>query len=317
MLVRSPRPGAPLHGYSVRITSPTGGATVRTPRPVVKFVPTSTAGGLVDAQIEWRRSAPVYDTLTEQWSPAPTYAQTLAAVPSGEERSTQPPADLEKVVWFYRMRAGDLATGKWSAWTDPRRYVDVSAVLGSVSQYLEMNVGVFADDHADSAYAYLDMNVGRPALERMEAVVVYEDMNVGIRAVWRLVASYADLNVYPPTSTLRSAHYADLNVTADTPSPHIWWIRPEQGREGYVFNIYGHGFGAFQGEHDGRVFLGDLVCPVIHWERIPALSPPDAIVRADDPDDDLIRPEHGWIVVVVPQNAVSGLVKVILEGGTP
>jgi hypothetical protein len=119
-----------------------------------------------------------------------------------------------------------------------------------------------------------------------------------------------------PVIRLHNAiHYADFNVRADiVPVPHIWWIRPEQGRWGYGFNIYGHGFGSFQNEYNGTVKLGDFTCQVVEWQEIPAVPPPDTIVRADDPADDIIKPEHGWIFVIVPQNSVSAMVKVILNG---
>jgi hypothetical protein len=56
------------------------------------------------------------------------------------------------------------------------------------------------------------------------------------------------------------------------PEPHIWWIRPEQGKEGYLFNIFGHGFGQVQGLYDGLVYLGGLLCPVVRWVLVPAVN---------------------------------------------
>lgn len=301
-----------VNDYRVTILSPDNGAGVSSTTPTVVVKPESLAETPVDVQVEWRTQQPTRNA-AGLWSPNPTYATSHTGVASGTTLDVSPPAPLLQTSWFYRVRAGSQVSGLWTDWTSPARYLDVQAVLGSTAAYTDMNVGV-TQTFDGSVIAYSDMNVG--AEEVLPTLARYSDLNVGLNPGWLLSARYTDLNVYPPTGEFLTAKYSDLNVDSTLrPIPHIWWIRPEQGREGYVFHVYGHGFGAFQTEWDGKVVLGALVCPVIRWERITALDPPDQIMRADDPVNDLRDPEHGWITVVVPVNAVSGMVQVVLEGG--
>jgi len=159
------------------------------------------------------------------------------------------------------------------------------------------------------------LNIGAGAVQPNN-FATYSDINIGVR--FEEVTSflnYSDVNVGVPLTLSRIAYqYSDVNVDTTSPKPHIWWIRPDFGREGYLFNIYGHGFGLFQGQYGGIVKLGDYVCPVIRWERVAAVAPPNLIVKGDEPEDDIIKPEHGWIVVVVPTHAVTDYVQITLEG---
>lgn len=314
IFLRAPKPPRPVNGYGIEIISPISGASFRIRRPAITVKPVSVLNDPVDVQIQWWPVAPYLAGSPAVITPTPTYDVTTVGLVSGGQFALAPPADLSYGAWWYRVRAGNSTTGIWGAWTGLDRHLNVTPVLGSVAQYIDANIGV-QQAAQQNAIAYLDMNVGVAAPAPRPAVD-YLTMNVGVAPVWLVTALYADMNVYPPTIALTTARYTDMNVLAGArPTPHIWWIRPEQGREGYVFHLYGHGFGGFQNEWDGKVLLGALICPVVRWERITALDPPDQIVRADDPINDVRDPEHGWITVVVPVNAISGMVKVILEGG--
>lgn len=301
-----------VNDYHIAILSPDNGTGVNTRTPSIIVLPRSLSGDPLDVQIEWRQRPPTRDA-AGRWTPEPSYVSTTTATPSDVELVLTPPTALPFYTWYYRVRAGSLSSGLWTDWTSPDRYIDLNPVLGSVAQYIDMNVGVLAVGRG--TVAYVDMNIG--AADTHYEAAQYTDLNVGILPRWVLDARYVDMNIYPPTGEFRTLRYTDFEITTDIPVPHIWWVRPEQGREGYVFHIYGHGFGDFQGQHGGSVFLGVLRCPVVRWVRVPAVFADDAdrlIKHGQGLDPDEITVEHGWITVTVPVGAVSAMVKVVLEG---
>jgi hypothetical protein len=296
----------------VEITAPASEAVFRVLRPNIEFTPVSDLGAPVDVQVEWRTSVPTGTELAG-WLPTATYTQSLMALSSGVTSFVQPPTDLKQTSWFYRMRAGSIADGKWSFWTDKNRNLDIQPVLGSAAVYSTMNVGVPSRSSL-GAVAYSEMNIGAEEYPVQITSAAYADMNFGVVPGWKMVATYSDLNIHPILEVLARAAYADMTVTTDQPSPVIWWIRPEQGKEGYIFNIYGHGFGDFQNQYNGKITLGNLVCQISKWEKVPENSSLDKVIKhgqALDPDE--ITTEHGWIVAIVPTGAVSAMVKVVLE----
>lgn len=298
----------PVNGYAAEILSPEIGHRTQDRTPEILVQGTSILGEPVDLQVQFAQQRSRDGVMTN-----PQTAEILAAG-SGTAQSVVPPNDLEFTTWWVRARAGLAANNVWSAWT-PDQWFDVLPVLGSISGYADLNIGVGAPA-ALGAAAYLDLNVGVEAPPPLDAVAVV-DLNVGVVDLVLAVLRYVDLNLSPlQVLDPAAVRYLDLTVLVGRPVPVIWWIRPEQGREGFVFNIYGHGFGAFQNEYDGQVLLGDLVAPINRWERVAEIDPgPDGhrIVRAADPVDDEITPEHGWIVAVVPEDAVSAPVKIVLR----
>lgn len=229
----------------------------------------SDLGTPVDIQIEWRRQRAI-EFPANVWTPTPTYTVSIEDAVSDSPQVSEPPTDLAYGTWWFRARAGNSTSNVWSAWS-PQNWIELRPVLGSLTQYVEMNIGV-TDPPLYSALAYVEMNVGVPdAPLEPENAVTYVEMNVGVRQEVLNLAAYTDLNIGPKFDPYVVMEYTDLNVVTDeTPVPHIWWIRPEQGKEGYVFNIYGQGFGAFQNEYDGKVLLGNLVCSIARWEIVPA-----------------------------------------------
>lgn len=305
------------NGYSAQFIAPANGINTRDLRPSLSIFVRSLLGSPVDVQVEWRRDAPavqVGDPIIESspWEPSPVYLQTVEDVPSDSTLVIEPPADLAYRTWYYRARAGNTTTSTWSRWT-PQFFLDVRPVLGSVAGYIDANIGV--ENVANPpVVAYLEMNIGVADIDN-PVLTQYAPLNVGVELVPKIEAAYLDLNIYPPTGAYSPAAYLDINTLEGlTPQPHIWWIRPEQGREGFVFNIYGHGFGAFPGEFDGLVKLGDFTCQIASWQIMEAGSPPYEIIRGAGLEPDTITPEHGWIVAIVPDGAISAEVRVVLNG---
>lgn len=261
-----------VNGYRAEISSPPSGSSFSDRTPQITVIGTDVALAPVDIQIEWRRQQAVQQP-GGSWLPAPIHLVQINDAVSGTPQFTEPPVDLDYGTWWYRARAGNAGTNIWGDWS-PQAWLDVRRVLGSWTQYIDINVGVEAPPLA-GAVAYIEMNIGLSEEQSQPTAAAYTEMNVGIEDLAMQVAIYTDLNIGPALSPYRTAIYTaiytDLNtVTDETPIPHIWWIRPEQGREGFVFNIYGQGFGAFQNEYDGVVRLGNLVCAIARWETVPA-----------------------------------------------
>jgi len=262
-----------VNGFGIEFVAPVNGFHSRDRRPDITVIGYSLVGTPVDIQIEWRTQMATQPgsnpTPTTPWVPSPTYTVNLSDVISGTPQVTEPPTDLGYQTWWYRGRAGDADTNTWGEWS-PQKFLDVYPILGSTTEYIDINIGVEQAATLDLLAAYLEMNVGVETVSPLP-VARYLNLNVGIESNLKLAAEYMNMNVFPPTGDYQAAVYTDLNaVTDETPVPHIWWIRPEQGKEGYVFNIYGHGFGAFQNEYDGEVHLGNLVCAIARWETVPA-----------------------------------------------
>lgn len=314
--VRPPKPLVAVNRYLITVQAPPNGATVRSLTPTITVLPVSELSTPVDVQVEWRTQPPWYNPDTYTWIPSPTYVSEYLAAASDFPLEVTPPGPLSYTTWFFRARAGSKTLDLWSDWTASARYVDVNPILGSTTSYIEMNVGATGLEWA-GAVAYLDLNVGVEQEDAAAAVLAYSDMNVGVDPKWKQTTSYSDMNVYPPTGEYLPAGYADMYVLVERPTPHIWWIRPEQGREGYVFHIFGHGFGQQVNEYDGSVWLGALECQVVRWVTVPqsATTPEEMrITRGSGLESDDITVEHGWITVVVPPGAVTALVRVVLEG---
>ncbi len=257
-----------VNGFGIEFVSPVNGYHSRDRRPDLLVIGHSLLGTPVDIEVEWRTQKAFRSTPLDPWLPAPTYVSSFPGAVAETPQIIEPPVDLTFTTWWYRGRVGNSSTGTWSDWSS-QYYLDVYPILGSTAEYVDINIGIEQPSTIDVLAAYLDMNVGIETTSLLP-LVRYLDLNVGVESKLKLAAEYMNLNVYPPTGTYQAAVYTDLNmVTDETPVPHIWWIRPEQGKEGYVFNIYGHGFGAFQNEYNGEVRLGNLVCSISRWEIVP------------------------------------------------
>lgn len=310
-VLRGPRVLPLVRGFSLDFLSPSNGTQTRDGTPDLTILPRSGTGEVVDVQVEWRNTAPRISG--SSWTPAAVKTYLYTGLASGVDTVITTPEVFGYQRWYYRARAGNSVAGVWSDWTSSERYLAIIPTLGSVASYIDMNVGVVNLQYS-GALAYLDMNIGAP-LSAPAVTAQYTEMNVGVLPKWKQTTAYSDFNVYRPTGNHSTLVYSDMFVNNDKPHPNIWWIRPEQGREGYLFHIFGHGFGDFQGQYDGVVRLGNLLCPVVRWTRVPAENvPPEAriISKGTGVEPDRINVEYGWLTVVVPPGAVSALVRVIL-----
>lgn len=258
-----------VNGYSAQILSPPRGSSSPDQRIDVTVLATAVTTPTLDIQMEWRRQEATQATVGGPWSPAATYTNTVTGLTSNQEHVIEPPTDLAYGTWWYRARAGDSSTGVWGAWS-VQVWSDVRPTLGSVTQYIDLNIGVDAPP-LEGAFAYIDLNIGIRTEDYDASPAAYIDLNLGVEKLPLTAVAYSDLNVGIERKVLRTVIYSDMNVRSDmTPVPHLWWVRPERGKHGYVFNIFGQGFGSFQNEFSGSVMLGNHVCPIVRWDLVPA-----------------------------------------------
>jgi hypothetical protein len=112
--------------------------------------------------------------------------------------------------------------------------------------------------------------------------------------------------VPPDGFTLDFRRYLTLDALVDTttPIPHIWYLFPTFGREGWEFKIVGYGFGDTQGEHTGTARLNALAVGIITWAGFAEVASTLVI----DPALDIAEPVHQEVRATVPVGGTSGLV---------
>jgi len=157
--------------------------------------------------------------------------------------------------------------------------------------YLYINVGVDIS-HDQSTAETLTLNTGVD-IEHDQAAAETVTANVGVDAEHDQAAT----------------GYIYTFQTGDVPTPHIWYLRPNFGREGWEYKVVGHGFGATQGTYAAaQVLLNTLGCSIISWATI-AATDTYPTHHIDENNDD-VTVEHEEIRAIVPTGATSGLVTV-------
>lgn len=195
-------------------------------------------------------------------------------------------------LYWWRTRSAATGTTGWGAW---------SAVWQ-----------VTPDINTGRGYAYVDINVGiQPILDA--DVAEYVNLNAGVQITLDADAvEYVNINtgveITRKSDGLEYGYVGDVNT--DTPNPHIWFLRPNYGREGDGVSIVGFGFGdlvsTFSGvvEVDWGGVTGWQSVPVVSWQTFPPT------VDAYGPDRTLneftneIDMQHTTIEIVVPPGAI-------------
>lgn len=108
------------------------------------------------------------------------------------------------------------------------------------------------------------------------------------------------------------AGYLYQNVDDTIPSPHIWYLDPDEGNRGDTIAVVGHGFGELRETYNGRVIFGPTVPMVVSWSLIPAASflPEDRVI---DVETDTVSPEHSRVSFRIPNNAIPADVKILTD----
>jgi hypothetical protein len=231
-----------------------------------------------------------------------------------------PPADLGPlgVGWFYRVTVTDTSDAAFTttaaltlAWYDPdaqRRYLHQLLDLGVGFTPFDDPAGGWGPDPA--AVGPDGANIGfRRYLHQLL------DLGVGFDPTDTPVGGWGPADGAGPADgfTIAFRRYLHLlagDVDTSTPTPHIWYVYPSFGREGWEFRIIGFGFGDTQGTYSGTVTLNALAVSVIGWALI-AEEDPDLIINGVA---DIAQPVHQEITATVPLGASSGLVVVCTDG---
>ncbi len=271
-----------------------------------------------EAVIRWTGGVGPFDVLHE-WDTTNTFPAPITDANAGvtSPDTGVPPADMGPAGtdWFYRVRVTDTSdatstlsavqTLTWFDQIDARRYLYLLANLGVGFDPIDTPAGGWgpapANDFPDGRardfrrYLYLLANLG-----------VGFDPTDTPAGGWGSAGAPGD----GLTRDFRRYLYLLGFVTTDTPTPHIWYVFPSFGREGWEFRIVGYGFGDTQGALTGTATLNGLAVGVISWELVAQTSADLTI----DPGVDVAEPIHQLIRATVPDGGTSGLVVVCTDG---
>lgn len=185
---------------------------------------------------------------------------------------------------------------------------DLGDLSDGHSWYLKVTVTDTADMGAASDTGQLDLwdpiNANRYLTDHSHVGVGFDPTDTP-GAGWGPAAGSGPADGY----TMDFDRYLyDLSyVDSTTPTPHIWYVFPSFGQEGWEFRIIGWGFGDSEAALSGEVLLNALGCSVISWQKI---ADTGASPKTIDPITDTATPQHHEIRAVVPAGAASGLVYV-------
>lgn len=123
---------------------------------------------------------------------------------------------------------------------------------------------------------------------------------------------YVFENVTLATADVLVAAYLSMNVTDEIPTPHIWYLIPDEGNRGDVIAIIGHGFGEIRETYNGQISFGSTIPAVLSWNLIP----PGVHIPADreiNAETDVVTSEHNRVTFRIPSNAVPADVRIITD----
>lgn len=166
--------------------------------------------------------------------------------------------------------------------------------------------------NTQEGHAYLYANVG-VSISNTKEGHGYQYENVGVSiANAREGHGYQYVNAGVNTPNAREGYGWQYlgDVDTSSPTPHVWYLRPDYGREGWEFKVVGNGFGDTQPTYSGEVLLSALLCGVIDWRKVAAGTDAYGPNRTIDPPADSANVERQEVRVTVPPGAASGLVKV-------
>jgi hypothetical protein len=167
----------------------------------------------------------------------------------------------------------------------------------------------FGTDANTKALYHLDGAIN--AVTQDAAFYVYENVGVALVASQdgtHYVFENAGVDLTESKDAVHYVYEGDVNTA--TPTPHIWWLRPNSGRASDGFTVVGHGFGAAAATYSGVVEAdygsptGKVPLSVVAWTLVAADADAYTSARTMNPDTDTIDPEHGELAVTIPSDAV-------------
>ena len=290
--------------------------TVRNPPPTTYPDTIPRPGALV----AWTGGTGPFD-VTHEWDTVNTFdsgalLQDVNAGATSPDVGT-PPGDLGPAGtdWFYRVTVTD--TSDAAATTSPTStlvFFDPVAVARFL--YLLANCGVgFAGDEPGGGWG--PAPDGAPAdgdpIDFARFLYLLANCGVGFDPTDTPPGGWGTGGEPGDGYTIDFDRFLYLlagDVNTDTPTPHIWYVFPSFGEEGWEYRIVGYGFGDTQGTYSGTVTLNGLASGVIAWTAVAEASPDLTI----NPTTDVAEPVHQLVRAVVPAGATSGPVIVCTDG---
>jgi hypothetical protein len=206
---------------------------------------------------------------------------------------------VEGQTYYLRARVKETTPSTYlyiSPWTTPSTFSVIFNVSGAYA-YITSNVGVTVtlEDYW-AHYAYENVGVAADGTESVDYWAHYAYENVGLE--------------YTPSGHVPQ-YIFEGDVSTNTPTPHLWFLRPSFGRAGDSILLVGQGFGDLQTTYTGivEIDMGDPIgwqsVPVITWQTFP--PSPDAYT-GDRKIDQLLAemdPQHTIIEIVVPVGSIE------------
>jgi hypothetical protein len=224
--------------------------------------------------------------------------------------------------WHWRVRVRDQADGVWSAWSVGRQinYFDPKTSDRYLYLLAKNSVSFDPQDAPAGGWGPAPAAVGADGLNIAFERYLYllAKLGVGFDPIDTPAGGWdpegiGSVLIGPGDGfALEFDRYLYLlaNVDTSTPTPHIWYVFPTFGREGWEFRIVGYGFGDSQATYSGSATLDGVALSILAWELIAETGTDLAI----DPLADLAEPEHQQIRTSVPIGGTSGLVIVCTDG---
>lgn len=138
-----------------------------------------------------------------------------------------------------------------------------------------------------------------------------------------ITTSEGNVGVSEERSTKAAAYSDQYIVSGVAPTPVIFDIRPVAGKRGDTITVYGHGFGATEGEYSGQVQArrpNGTWEPqtVVSWSRTAAAGDAYTSTRQVDlaADPPIIDTEHEKVELLIPEWAVpiNMAVRIVTDG---
>ena len=287
--------------------------TVRNPPPTTYPAGIPRPGALV----AWTGGVGPFDVLHE-WDTSNSFPAPLQDTNTGVTSPNvgTPPADLGPpgTTWYYRARVTDTSDATFTVsatatltWTDP--------TTAARFLYLLANIGVgFGIDEPPGGWG--PAGGGAPDGSNItfaRFLYLLANIGVGFTPTDDPPGGWGPGGGAPADGNTRDFArflYLLANIDTTTPTPHIWYVFPAFGSEGWEFRVIGYGFGDTQPTFAGTVTLNATPAGVTSWELVAETSPNLTI----NPTLDVAEPIHQLIRAVVPIGATSGLVVVCTDG---
>lgn len=223
-------------------------------------------------------SSPVYDLVLTDRANVPV--------------SVTPGGLVNKTTYYWRVRAAQTGTTGWSAWSTVWTYTpDLDS--GKAFAYVNENMGASPVPDPDAVGQNV-VNVG--VFDTPSGTAFrYEDENIGVE--WT-----------PDGDGFGYSHYGDAST--NTPTPHLWWLRPASGRAGDGVEIVCFGVGDLASTYGGVVEAyygagrGWVAIPTTGWQTYPETVNAYTPARELDEAGNIIDMQHTVVAVTVPLDAL-------------